>query len=147
MQVGSRHNVYDLDNSSDFVFSQGNFHQTRAFQRLNSYSQICASRHKTRHLLRRAPCVWATLRHNFGVRVNSQTFVPLCLIKISPIFEVMAKYLSPKRTNYARLDLNRQWESPTKEKSPPIYFLKGMMTNLVNEGKHIFCYTDLHGHS
>jgi len=69
------------------------------------------------------------------------------IFKLVPMLNPDGCVLGNHRTNYARLDLNRQWEMPTKEKSPPIYYLKGLMTNLVNEGKHIFCYTDLHGHS
>ena len=34
------------------------------------------------------------------------------------------------RTNTAKLDLNRQWEMPSKEQSPTIYHLKGLMANL-----------------
>ena len=37
----------------------------------NSYSQISELSHLWRHLVERPPCVWATLRHNLRVRVNS----------------------------------------------------------------------------
>ena len=41
------------------------------FEPINSYSQICDCRPETRDLMGREPCVWATLRHNLGVRIKA----------------------------------------------------------------------------
>jgi len=69
------------------------------------------------------------------------------VFKLVPMLNPDGCIIGNHRTNTARLDLNRQWEMPSKEQSPTIYHLKGLMANLVNEEKNIFCFVDLHGHS
>ena len=44
----------------------------------NSYSVVCDYNHKVSHLVEKAICMWATLRHFDGVRVKKHfSFIPV----------------------------------------------------------------------
>ena len=46
-------------------------------EQFNSYSLFCDYNHKMSHLEEKASCIWATLRHFDGVRVNFSLILEL----------------------------------------------------------------------
>ncbi|GKT35058.1 Cytosolic carboxypeptidase 2, partial [Aduncisulcus paluster] len=70
------------------------------------------------------------------------------LFKIIPMLNPDGVIAGNYRCNLCGYDLNRNWSSKCdSDKHPTIYHLKQLMTNLAKEGRKLWCYIDLHGHS
>ena len=62
--------IYNLLRTQKITSRCNWLYQNSKSSKFNSYSFLCDYNHKTSHLVERASCMWATLRHSFGVRVK-----------------------------------------------------------------------------
>ncbi|KAH7815927.1 putative Zinc carboxypeptidase family protein [Monocercomonoides exilis] len=68
------------------------------------------------------------------------------VFKIVPMLNPDGVIVGNHRTNLHGLDLNRQWQAPTRRQSPPIFYTKQMIKKF-SEDRPVIFYCDLHGHS
>jgi hypothetical protein len=70
-----------------------------------------------------------------------------CVFKVIPFLNPDGVVNGHHRTNLAGLDLNRQWASPSREKSPTIWHLKALLLSCARQRRGPLAYVDFHGHS
>ena len=66
---------------------------------------------------------------------------------IIPTLNPDGTVLGHNRCDINGADLNRCWDNPKEDLHPAIFNLKGIMKELINKGREISLYCDLHGHS
>lgn len=66
---------------------------------------------------------------------------------IVPMLNPDGVVLGNNRCSLGGYDLNRCWGHPLPNKQPTIFAIKQKLQEIVNKGKQIYVYCDLHGHS
>ncbi len=68
------------------------------------------------------------------------------IFKIVPMLNPDGVIHGNYRSNISGFDLNKRWQNPSKNIHSEIYYLKKMVSNLLEQNDiHLYC--DLHGHS
>ncbi|KAJ3145766.1 Cytosolic carboxypeptidase 1, partial [Irineochytrium annulatum] len=70
-----------------------------------------------------------------------------CIFKIVPMLNPDGVINGSHRCGLAGTDLNREWKSPDKTRSPSIYWTKLLWKHLVDSGHRPLVACDFHGHS
>lgn len=65
----------------------------------------------------------------------------------SPMLNIDGVVLGNHRFDLSCIDLNRNWKEPTTELCPTIFAFKAFFKSMVEDGKDIFIFIDLHAHS
>eukprot|EP00397_Hematodinium_sp_SG-2012_P007112 GEMP01007154.1.p1 GENE.GEMP01007154.1~~GEMP01007154.1.p1 ORF type:complete len:735 (+),score=139.92 GEMP01007154.1:230-2434(+) len=68
------------------------------------------------------------------------------VFKIVPMLNPDGVVVGNYRSSLCGLDLNRQWQEPSKRLTPTIFFVKQMIQRLC-EDREVVLYMDIHGHS
>jgi len=66
---------------------------------------------------------------------------------IVPMLNPDGVVIGNNRCSLGGYDLNRCWSNPCVNKQPTIFAIKRKLYDLVSQGREIFVYCDLHGHS
>ncbi|KAI8851960.1 hypothetical protein BC829DRAFT_385622 [Chytridium lagenaria] len=70
-----------------------------------------------------------------------------CVFKIVPMLNPDGVINGSHRCGLAGIDLNREWRSPCKKRSPTIYWTKQLWKYIVDNGHRPLIACDFHGHS
>jgi len=68
------------------------------------------------------------------------------IFKIVPMLNPDGVIVGNYRSSLCGLDLNRQWQTPSKKLTPTIYHAKNMIANFCKD-REVILYIDIHGHS
>ena len=68
------------------------------------------------------------------------------VFKIVPMLNPDGVIVGNYRCSLAGVDLNRNWDTPSRKLNPTIYYTKNMIRRFM-EDREVILFTDLHGHS